>query len=176
MRRWRTAWESGGSRMSWRTCVSSISSLRSMRHCVSVWRNGTRIGSSTLMKSVELVKRAMQENGLAGQVYGRPKHLYGIYQKMNKQSITFEEVYDLTALADRDRYQDELLRRARGDSLSLAARAWALQGLHRDSKVQSLSVSAYDGGGSEGGACRIPNPHGGDASYRRARHRRALEV
>src|SRR5437867_2458473 len=45
-----------------------------------------------------LVKRTMQENGLAGQVYGRPKHLYGIYQKMNKQSITFEEVYDLTAL------------------------------------------------------------------------------
>ncbi len=46
----------------------------------------------------QLVKGAMQENGLAGQVYGRPKHLYGIYQKMNKQSITFEEVYDLTAL------------------------------------------------------------------------------
>jgi GTP pyrophosphokinase len=31
-------------------------------------------------------------------VYGRPKHLYGIYQKMNKQAISFEEVYDLTAL------------------------------------------------------------------------------
>ena len=46
----------------------------------------------------QLVQRAMQENGLVGQVYGRPKHLYGIYQKMNKQSITFEEVYDLTAL------------------------------------------------------------------------------
>ena len=45
-----------------------------------------------------LVQKAMQEHGLAGQVYGRPKHLYGIYQKMNKQSITFEEVYDLTAL------------------------------------------------------------------------------
>lgn len=45
-----------------------------------------------------LMQKAMQENGLAGQVYGRPKHLYGIYQKMNKQSITFEEVYDLTAL------------------------------------------------------------------------------
>jgi GTP diphosphokinase / guanosine-3',5'-bis(diphosphate) 3'-diphosphatase len=46
----------------------------------------------------QFVKKAMLENGLAGQVYGRPKHLYGIYQKMNKQSITFEEVYDLTAL------------------------------------------------------------------------------
>src|SRR5207344_736747 len=46
----------------------------------------------------QFVKKAMQENGLAGQVYGRPKHLYGIYQKMNKQSISFEEVYDLAAL------------------------------------------------------------------------------
>ena len=47
---------------------------------------------------IELVTKAMQEHGLPGQVYGRPKHLYGIYQKMNKQSISFEEVYDLTAL------------------------------------------------------------------------------
>ena len=46
----------------------------------------------------QLVQKAMLENGLVGQVYGRPKHLYGIYQKMHKQSITFEEVYDLTAL------------------------------------------------------------------------------
>jgi GTP pyrophosphokinase len=47
---------------------------------------------------IQLVNKAMHENGLPGEVYGRPKHLYGIYQKMNKQSITFEEVYDLTAL------------------------------------------------------------------------------
>lgn len=47
---------------------------------------------------IQLVNQAMRENGLFGQVYGRPKHLYGIYQKMNKQSISFEEVYDLTAL------------------------------------------------------------------------------
>ena len=47
---------------------------------------------------VELVSKALQDHGLPGQVYGRPKHLYGIYQKMNKQSISFEEVYDLTAL------------------------------------------------------------------------------
>ena len=45
-----------------------------------------------------LVEKALVENGLAGAVYGRPKHLYGIYQKMKKQSISFDEVYDLTAL------------------------------------------------------------------------------
>jgi len=45
-----------------------------------------------------LVQKALDDNGLVGTVYGRPKHLYGVYQKMNKQSISFEEVYDLTAL------------------------------------------------------------------------------
>ncbi len=45
-----------------------------------------------------LVENALTENGLSGAVYGRPKHLYGIYQKMKKQAISFEEVYDLTAL------------------------------------------------------------------------------
>ena len=51
-----------------------------------------------IQEVIELVNQAMRENGLSGQVYGRPKHLYGIYQKMNKQAISFEEVYDLTAL------------------------------------------------------------------------------
>ena len=46
----------------------------------------------------ELVKKALGEHGLSGAVYGRPKHLYGVYQKMKKQAISFEEVYDLTAL------------------------------------------------------------------------------
>ncbi len=46
----------------------------------------------------ELVEKALADAGLQGTVSGRPKHLYGIYQKMNKQDITFEEVYDLTAL------------------------------------------------------------------------------
>ena len=51
-----------------------------------------------IQEVVDLVKRRMAEVGLQGTVYGRPKHLYGIYQKMNKQDISFEEVYDLAAL------------------------------------------------------------------------------
>ncbi len=44
------------------------------------------------------VSAALAEAGLTGEVHGRPKHLYGIYQKMERQSISFEEVYDLTAI------------------------------------------------------------------------------
>jgi len=45
-----------------------------------------------------VVKQALTEAGLKGEVHGRPKHLYGIYQKMERQAISFEEVYDLTAI------------------------------------------------------------------------------
>jgi len=47
---------------------------------------------------IRLVKRALAESGLAGEVERRPKHLYGIYQKMERQAISFEEVYDLAAI------------------------------------------------------------------------------
>ena len=47
---------------------------------------------------VEMTQEALQAAGLPGDVQGRPKHLYSIYQKMERQSITFEEVYDLTAI------------------------------------------------------------------------------
>jgi len=47
---------------------------------------------------IKIVSKTLAEAGLPGQVRGRPKHLYGIYQKMERQSISFDEVYDLTAL------------------------------------------------------------------------------
>ncbi|WP_447973348.1 RelA/SpoT family protein [Nitrospira sp. Kam-Ns4a] len=47
---------------------------------------------------IQVVRRALAEAGLTGEVHGRPKHLYGIYQKMERQAISFEEVYDLTAI------------------------------------------------------------------------------
>jgi GTP pyrophosphokinase len=47
---------------------------------------------------IRTVKSALAEAALTGHVEGRPKHLYGIYQKMERQAISFEEVYDLTAI------------------------------------------------------------------------------
>src|SRR5262249_43665317 len=45
-----------------------------------------------------VVKKAMSDATIKGEVHGRPKHLYSIYQKMERQAISFEEVYDLTAI------------------------------------------------------------------------------
>lgn len=47
---------------------------------------------------VSAAQEALEAEGLPGSVQGRPKHLYGIYQKMERQGISFDEVYDLTAI------------------------------------------------------------------------------
>lgn len=51
-----------------------------------------------IQEVIEVVKKSMAEYGCPGQVLGRPKHLYSIYQKMERQGIPFEEVYDLAAI------------------------------------------------------------------------------
>jgi len=45
-----------------------------------------------------LITKKLQEEGLPGKVTGRVKHHYGIYQKMQKQRITFEQVHDVLGL------------------------------------------------------------------------------
>src|SRR5512147_1010092 len=47
---------------------------------------------------IEIVKRQLAEHGYKGDVKGRPKHFYGIWQKMQKQGISFDDVYDLIAI------------------------------------------------------------------------------
>jgi GTP pyrophosphokinase len=39
----------------------------------------------------------MRQNGIEGECYGRQKHLYSIWRKMQRQGIEFEQVYDLIA-------------------------------------------------------------------------------
>ena len=51
---------------------------------------------------IEEVRRALQatlaEHGINGEIQGRPKHFYSIYQKMHEQGKEFNEIYDLMAL------------------------------------------------------------------------------
>lgn len=44
---------------------------------------------------VAMVQKTLKENKFKCDVYGRSKHLFGIYRKMERQGIPFEEVYDL---------------------------------------------------------------------------------
>jgi GTP diphosphokinase / guanosine-3',5'-bis(diphosphate) 3'-diphosphatase len=45
----------------------------------------------------KLISEKMEENHLKGEVLGRYKHFYSIYEKMNNQNLEFEDVYDVIA-------------------------------------------------------------------------------
>ncbi|MEW6161753.1 MAG: bifunctional (p)ppGpp synthetase/guanosine-3',5'-bis(diphosphate) 3'-pyrophosphohydrolase [Nitrospirota bacterium] len=51
-----------------------------------------------LKELFKIVSNKLKEAGLPGTVSGRIKHYYGIYQKMQKQRITFEQVHDVLGL------------------------------------------------------------------------------
>lgn len=43
------------------------------------------------------IKQMLEKNSLKGSVSGRPKHFFSIFQKMERQGLHFDEVYDLIA-------------------------------------------------------------------------------
>lgn len=47
---------------------------------------------------VEPINEILAEQGLQASVYGRPKSIHSIWNKMKKKNIPFEEVYDLFAI------------------------------------------------------------------------------
>ncbi|MDR0806490.1 MAG: GTP diphosphokinase [Enterobacteriaceae bacterium] len=47
---------------------------------------------------VKTVREAMEQEGIKGEIYGRPKHIYSIWRKMQKKSLAFEELYDVRAV------------------------------------------------------------------------------
>ncbi len=51
-----------------------------------------------IQKAIEKIDKTLEENDLDAEIYGRAKHLYSIYQKMEEKEISFKEVYDLTAV------------------------------------------------------------------------------
>ncbi len=44
------------------------------------------------------VKTALKQDGIEGEVSGRPKHIYSIYKKMQRKAVSFAEVYDVRAV------------------------------------------------------------------------------
>lgn len=52
-----------------------------------------------LAKITDILKSGLEQSGITYvDVSGRPKHLYGIYQKMQRQQKEFHEIYDLAAI------------------------------------------------------------------------------
>lgn len=51
-----------------------------------------------IKKFVEPIEEILAEQGLVANIYGRPKSIHSIWNKMKKKNIPFEEVYDLFAI------------------------------------------------------------------------------
>ncbi|MEI7062094.1 GTP diphosphokinase [Dickeya chrysanthemi] len=47
---------------------------------------------------VKNLRASMQTEGLKAEIYGRPKHIYSIWRKMQKKSLSFDELFDVRAV------------------------------------------------------------------------------
>jgi RelA/SpoT family (p)ppGpp synthetase len=57
--------------------------------------------------AVGLLRNKLLEEGIAAEVSGRPKHIYSIRKKMQKKQVSFEQIYDTSAVrVITDRVQD----------------------------------------------------------------------
>ncbi|MES2382254.1 MAG: bifunctional (p)ppGpp synthetase/guanosine-3',5'-bis(diphosphate) 3'-pyrophosphohydrolase [Bacteroidota bacterium] len=51
-----------------------------------------------IKKFIEPIQKALDDNGIKYQIKGRPKSIHSILNKMKKQGVPFDEVYDLFAI------------------------------------------------------------------------------
>ena len=51
-----------------------------------------------IARVVDVLKAQIEAHGIHGEVFGRPKHLYGIYQKIRNRGTDFSQIYDLLAV------------------------------------------------------------------------------
>jgi len=47
---------------------------------------------------VEALTQGLKSESIAAQVYGRPKHIYSIWKKMDQKNIAFDQLYDVRAI------------------------------------------------------------------------------
>jgi GTP pyrophosphokinase len=47
---------------------------------------------------VQSLQQRINEAGIKGHVYGRPKHIYSIWKKMQKKSLAFDQLFDVRAV------------------------------------------------------------------------------
>lgn len=76
-----------------------FATLYPMRHRILVEQiNKARGNRKEIISKIRTaLKRRMRQEKIPGQILGREKHLYGIYQKMRDQHLSFSEVYDVYA-------------------------------------------------------------------------------
>lgn len=63
------------------------------------WLDGKRIDREQYIEQfVSGLQAALDEEGIRAEVYGRPKHIYSIWRKMQKKNLAFDELFDVRAV------------------------------------------------------------------------------
>ncbi len=61
--------------------------------------NESREERTAFVEGVLAVLRSkLSEEGIEAQIYGRPKHIYSIYKKMQRKQLSFEHIFDVSAV------------------------------------------------------------------------------
>ena len=47
---------------------------------------------------IEITQRHLEENNVKAKIYGRAKHYYSIYNKLKRLNVSFDQLYDITAI------------------------------------------------------------------------------
>jgi GTP pyrophosphokinase len=68
------------------------------RHIIKKLEQSTSKREKYIKKFVEPLEKELKEEGFSFEIKGRPKSVYSIWQKMEKQQIPFEQVYDIFAI------------------------------------------------------------------------------
>lgn len=51
-----------------------------------------------IKEAIDKLNATLESHSIDAEIYGRPKHLYSIYNKMKRKEVEFDEIYDLTAV------------------------------------------------------------------------------
>lgn len=54
--------------------------------------------NKNIQKAIDTIQDKVEDLEINAEIYGRSKHLYSIYQKMQRKEVDFSEIYDLTAV------------------------------------------------------------------------------
>ena len=89
----------GISRIKWELEVMSFVTLMVEFYKIShMMKEKRREREELVDEIVDKIKTYTAEQGLVGDVYGRPKHIYSIYRKMRDKKKRFDQIYDLIAI------------------------------------------------------------------------------